>query len=123
MKGKLTNYVKSINFVDLPIKTDISNPMKTNLSSQIKLDRIPRRFYTPQSDIEIAALTREEKVYTRIFETADDGSRYLARHVSEVISSSVAARGKCVMAIGAGRATHNVYQHLIGMYDRGRGEF
>ena len=44
--------------------------MKTNLSSQIKLDRIPRRYYDPQGEIELTALTREEKVFTRIFETA-----------------------------------------------------
>ncbi len=97
--------------------------MKTNLSSQIKLDRVSRRYYAPQGDIEIAALTREEKVYTRIFETADDGSRYLARHVAEVISECVSARGRCVMAIGAGRATHNVYKHLIGMHVRGEVSF
>ena len=40
--------------------------MKTNLSSQIKLDRIPRRYYDPQGEIELAALTREEKVFTQI---------------------------------------------------------
>ena len=47
--------------------------MKTNLSSQIKLERIPRRYYDPQGEIELAALTREEKIYTRIFETASAG--------------------------------------------------
>ena len=47
--------------------------MKTNLSSQIKLDRVARRYYAPSNEIELAALTREEKIYTRIFETADDG--------------------------------------------------
>ncbi len=76
--------------------------MKTNLSSQIKLDRIPRRYYAPQGDIEIAALTRQEKVYTRIFETSADGSAYVARHIADIISRSVAARGRCVMALGAG---------------------
>lgn len=45
--------------------------MKTNLSSQIKLDRVPRRYYAPQGELELAALTREEKIYTRIFETSD----------------------------------------------------
>ena len=48
--------------------------MKTNLSSQIKLDQIPSRYYDPQGEIELTALTREEKVYTRIFETNVEGS-------------------------------------------------
>ena len=42
--------------------------MKTNLSSQIKLDRIPKRYYAPDGELELAALTRDEKVYTKIFE-------------------------------------------------------
>ena len=35
--------------------------MKTNLSSQIKLDRIPKRYYAPDGELELAALTRDEK--------------------------------------------------------------
>ena len=34
--------------------------MKTNLSSQIKLDQIPKRYYAPEGEIELAELTREE---------------------------------------------------------------
>ena len=68
--------------------------MKTNLSSQIKLDRVPRRYYAPQGELELAALTREEKIYTRIFETTDDGSAYLARHIAEVIRRNVAAKNR-----------------------------
>ena len=46
--------------------------MKTNLSSQIKLDRIPKRYYAPDGELELAALTRDEKVYTKIFEGSED---------------------------------------------------
>ena len=42
--------------------------MRKDLSSQIKLDRIPRRYYNPDSEIELAALRREEKINTFIFE-------------------------------------------------------
>ena len=74
--------------------------MKTNLSSQIKLDRIPRRYYDPQGEIELAALTREEKIYTRIFETASDGSEYVAENIVKNINRCVEAKGKCVIALG-----------------------
>ncbi len=97
--------------------------MKTNLSSQIKLDRVPRRYYAPQGELELAALTREEKIYTRIFETSDDGSAYLARHIAEVIKRNVAAKNRCVIALGAGRSTHSVYAHLIEMFNRGEVSF
>ena len=33
--------------------------MKTNLSSQIKLDQVPKKYYDPETEVELAALTRE----------------------------------------------------------------
>ena len=45
--------------------------MKTDLTSQIKLDRVSRRYYSPANEIELAAVTREEKINTMILETAD----------------------------------------------------
>ena len=97
--------------------------MKTNLSSQISLERIPKRYYAPQGELELAALRREEKIYTRIFENMSDGSAYLARHVVEVIKKNLAAKNRCVLALGAGRSTHAVYAHLIDMYERGEVSF
>lgn len=97
--------------------------MKTNLSSQIKLEQIPSRYYDPQGEIELAALTREEKVYTRIFETANDGSRFLAESVVKYINRYVSKRGKCVLALGAGVNTHSVYAELIRMYNAGEVSF
>ena len=97
--------------------------MKTNLSSQIKLDRVPSRYYAPEGELERAAITREEKVYTRIFEDSEEGSAYLAKHVASVISRNVAAKNRCVIALGAGRSTHSVYAHLIEMYNRGEVSF
>ncbi|MDE5687925.1 MAG: PIG-L family deacetylase [Paramuribaculum sp.] len=97
--------------------------MKTNLSSQIKLDRIPRRYYDPQDEIELAALTREEKIYTRIFETANAGSEYLAEQMVKAINRNVDAKGKCVIALGAGVSTHSAYAALIDLYKAGKVSF
>ena len=97
--------------------------MKTNLSSQIKLDRIPSRYYNPQTDIELASLTRMEKIYTRIFENANDGSEYLANQVVRAIRLGIEDHGKCVIVLGAGLSTHNVYARLIEMYKRGEVSF
>lgn len=97
--------------------------MKTNLSSQIKLEHIPSKYYAPVGELEIAALTREEKTYTRIFETPSEGSEYLARHIAERIEKSVADHGRCVIALGAGRSTHPVYAALIEMYKQGKVSF
>lgn len=97
--------------------------MKTNLSSQIKLDQIPKRYYAPAGEIELAELTREEKVYTKIFETAVDGSEYIANKISDIIKRNVEAKGKCVLALGAGKSTHSVYSCLIDLCRNGRVSF
>ena len=76
--------------------------MKTNLSSQIKLDRIPKKYYAPESEIESAALCREEKVYTQILETSEEGARYIANEVAETINKTVTKKGSCVITLGAG---------------------
>ncbi|MBR5436654.1 MAG: glucosamine-6-phosphate deaminase [Muribaculaceae bacterium] len=97
--------------------------MKTNLSSQIKLDLIPKRYYAPVGEIELATLTREEKIYTKIFESAVESSAYLADDIATFIDKTVARKGKCVLALGVGISTHPVYAQLIDLYNRGRAHF
>lgn len=97
--------------------------MKTNLSSQIKLDRIPKRYYAPEGEIELAALTREEKAYTRIFETMNDGSEYIANHVVRIIKLNLDKKGSCTIALGAGMNAHAVYAKLIDLCKRGEVSF
>ncbi|MCC8177409.1 MAG: PIG-L family deacetylase [Bacteroidales bacterium] len=97
--------------------------MKTNLSSQIKLERIPKRYYDPEHDVELAALTREEKIYTRIFETITDGSEYIASHIARIINLNVEQKDRCVLALGAGNSTLSVYNALIELYRKGRVSF
>ena len=97
--------------------------MKTNLSSQIKIDTVSRRYYEPQSDIDIAALTREEKIYTRIFETVPDGADYLAHHIMRVIKKNVEAKGNCVIAFGVGANCAPVYTELVRLYEKGELSF
>ncbi|MDE5661914.1 MAG: 6-phosphogluconolactonase, partial [Muribaculaceae bacterium] len=97
--------------------------MKTDLSSQIKLDRIPRRYYNPESEIELAALRREEKLDTRIFETAGDGADFIASEIVRYIHRFITRKGKCVLALGAGNSTHRVYASLIKLYNEGKVTF
>lgn len=97
--------------------------MKTDLSSQIKLDRIPRRYYHPDSEIELAAVRRKEKIDTRVYETASDGAQFLAEQMAKYINKYVAQKGKCIMALGAGTSTHKAYQALINLYNEGKVDF
>lgn len=97
--------------------------MRNDLSSQIKLDRIPRRYYNPDSEIELAALRREEKMNTLIFENEPDGADFLASEVVRYIKRYTDQKGSCVLALGAGISTHPVYNRLIEMYKRGQVDF
>ena len=90
--------------------------MKTNLSSQIKLDLIPKRYYAPENKIEYASLCREEKVFTQIAETTDDGVRMIADDVVETIKKNTDQKGKCVIALGTGNSVLPVYAELIKRY-------
>lgn len=97
--------------------------MKTNLSKLIKLEHIPHRYYAPKDEVELAALTREEKVDTLIFESMSDAADKEAQTIAEMIRKTVAQRGRCVMAIGAGNGTHMVYSSLIELYEKGELSF
>ncbi|MCH5319359.1 MAG: glucosamine-6-phosphate deaminase [Paramuribaculum sp.] len=97
--------------------------MKTNLSSQIKLEHVPRRYYDPQGEIELTSLTREEKVYTRIFETVGGGSDYLAEEIVKYINRNIAKKGKCIIAFGSGVSVDSTYSSLIRMHKEGKVSF
>jgi len=97
--------------------------MRTNLSSKIKLDSIPSRYYAPADEIELAALTREEKIDTRIYETIAEGSNGIAEHVIHALQRAESKRGKFVMALGAGISVQSVYTALVDLYKSGKVSF
>ena len=87
--------------------------MKTNLSSQIKLDLIPKKYYAPENKLDFASLCREEKVFTKIFETADEGAEHIANEVVDYIKRTVRQKGKCTIALGAGNSVLPVYTEMV----------
>ncbi|MDE6819271.1 MAG: 6-phosphogluconolactonase, partial [Muribaculaceae bacterium] len=97
--------------------------MRTNLSSKIKLDSIPSRYYAPEDEIELAALTREEKIDTRIYETSAEGAEGIAEHVVHAMERAEAKRGKFVMALGAGNSVSGVYAELVKLHQAGKVSF
>ena len=54
--------------------------MKTDLSSKIKLEYIPERYFNPKGEVELASLTRKEKVYRRF--KADNRRRFFCEKYS-----------------------------------------
>ena len=90
--------------------------MRPELSSLIKLDQVSKHYYKPESEIELASLTRYEKVYTTILETMDEGIAQAALDVAEQIKLNVAEKGRCVIGFGSGRGALQVYDELVKLY-------
>ena len=59
--------------------------MKTNLSSQITLNRVSPRYYRPENAFERSVLTRLEKIPTDIYESVEEGANHIACEIAQVI--------------------------------------
>ena len=90
--------------------------MKTDLSSHIKLEHVSKRYYKPESEMELISLTRYEKVATNVVETPSEGAVWAAQEVADTIEQCLREKGRCVMGLGAGRCAMDVYGELVKMY-------
>ena len=90
--------------------------MKTDLKTNIKFYQVSSRYYRPENEIELASLTRYEKVPTTIMESAEQGARQTAIEVANFISESIKLHGRCVIGFGFGRFVLKVYDELVKLY-------
>ena len=90
--------------------------MKTDLMTSVKLHKVPCRYYRQENEIELAALTRYEKVFTTVVETADEGTIEAALEVAHAINHCVEQHGRCVIGFGSGRYVLQVYDELVKLY-------
>ena len=90
--------------------------MKTDLSSHIKLEQVSKRYYKPESEVELISLTRYEKVPTMVMETPVEGASWAAQEVACTIAQCVREKGRCVLGLGAGRCAMDVYSELVKLY-------
>ena len=90
--------------------------MKTDLSSQITLTRIPQRYYRPENAFEHSVLTRLEKIPTNIYESAEEGSFAIAKEIATQIRKKQDIGKPFVIALPGGRSPLSVYKELIRMH-------
>ena len=86
--------------------------MKTNLSSQITLNRVSPRYYRPENAFERSVLTRLEKIPTDIYESAEEGANHVAYEIAQLIRDKQKAGRFCVLALPGGNSPRNVYSAL-----------
>jgi glucosamine-6-phosphate deaminase len=90
--------------------------MKTNLSSQISLTRIPTRYYCPENAYEESVLTRFEKIPTTIYESADEGSYGIACEIASQIRKKQEDGLPFVLGLPGGRSPQSVFKELVRMH-------
>ena len=90
--------------------------MRTDLSSTIKLEQVSKRYYRPESEVELISLTRYEKVYTKVMETPAEGAADAAGDIAHVIERCVEEKGRCVIGFGTGRCALDIYDELVKLY-------
>ena len=80
------------------------------------LDQVSQRYYRPGSEIELASLTRYEKVYTKVVESSGEGAADVAGDIADEIGRCVREKGRCVIGMGTGKAALDVYDELVKLY-------
>ena len=87
--------------------------MRTNLSSQISLNRVSPRYYRPGNTVERSVLTRLEKIPTNIFETSEEGVVQIANEIVAKIQDRQREGKFCTIAIGTGASLRPLFTELI----------
>ena len=90
--------------------------MKTDLKTNIKYFQVSNRYYCPENEIELASLTRYEKVPATVMENAEQGAQEAALDMARFINECVEKKGRCVIGFGAGRYVFKVYDELVKLY-------
>ena len=87
--------------------------MRTNLSSQISLNRVSTRYYKPENTIDRSVLTRFEKIPTNIYETAEEGVKSIADEIIRKIQERQHDGKFCTLALGTGASLRPLFAELV----------
>ena len=90
--------------------------MRLDLSSQISLERIPLNLYRPANAFEDSALTRYEKIKTRIYQSIRKGSSKAAREIVEGMREHEKKNKPYVLGLPGGMSPLSVYKELVRMH-------
>lgn len=91
--------------------------MISNLSSQITLTRIPKKYYQPEDVFELSRVTRFEKVQTEIFETETQGAISIANEVAHLIRAKQNNNEKTVIGLTNGKTHIGIFRELVRLYN------
>ena len=87
--------------------------MRTNLSSQISLNRVSTKYYKPENAVARSVLTRFEKVPTDIYESVDEGVNHIANEIAGKIRDRQREGKFFVIGTGTGASLRPLYAELV----------
>ena len=90
--------------------------MKTNLTSQITLNRVSPKYYRPENAFEKSVLTRLEKLPTDIYESLEEGAKKVACDISNTIRNKQVTGRNCVLALPGGDTPRKIFEELIKIH-------
>ena len=91
--------------------------MKTNLSSQIVLYQVPKKYYSPNSALELSGISRFEKLKTHITTTAVESSKLVAHEIANLIRKKATENKMCVLCFTSGRSPIEVFDELVRLHN------
>jgi len=93
--------------------------MKLDLSSQITLDRVPKKYYKPENDFEEYNLSRYEKLPVAIYEDAHGAAKEIAKEIIREMLQKQQQGKPFVLGISGGVSPVPVYEELVKQHKEG----
>ena len=90
--------------------------MRLDLSSQITLERVPKKYYRPDNDFEEYNLARYEKLPVAIYEEAGKAAVKIAKEIAKDILKKEKEGKLFVIGISGGASPMPVYEELVRMH-------
>lgn len=90
--------------------------MRLDLSSQITLERVPKKYYRPDNDFEEYNLARYEKLPVAINEEAGRAAVEIAKDISKEIQKKEKEGKPFVFGISGGASPVPVYEELVRLH-------
>lgn len=90
--------------------------MRLNLSEEIVLNSVSEDFYRPKTAVDRSEITRFEKIYTDIYPSIAEGTRFLANSIAIQIKKKACEGKYYVLAAGTGLSLTPVYEELIRLH-------
>jgi glucosamine-6-phosphate deaminase len=90
--------------------------MRLDLSSQITLERVSKKYYRPENDFEEYNLSRFEKLPVAIFEESKKAAKKIANDIAKEITNKAKNGKPFVLGISGGSSPAPVYDELVRLH-------